>query len=896
MEPLVFTLSLFKEEIRQRAECWRPLGFVPQFRKSSSALERVEKQSKTSAGRLVRNYHRILDTLLAGIVECQNSPPIVRLRLGNEWKFVRVNIIMEALLGDALSNDVICGRVQSRRGTLRLCRACHVPQSDSHDTRHRCKFLVQRHIERITLSALGPDMDPSNPNYFNQWDAFVNQMVAKAEYTTNSQKQRLRHKYETALLKRKSICTEILRVVLGSHVVDNAFYRLNSGNNPRGIFGSAATDPMHAVEEGIIPNFVDVIIGPLPDSAKKKLDCVVESLFSKSSNRSSQRADYPRISFSGGYSSLTQLSADEKVGKLFALAIVAETPVGREILQQRCNPEFDSKRKERATRFKKVSLGTQTILDPLEGDEEDQPTLDENEPMSTEHEEAEVNRFSKMKYDPKNEDHSTFVESQLQVHGLSYMLPFLSQMSKRHSMKAHSIIWNLTRSLIKNSSFSTDQVQIPNAGDVLFAVEWRRCADRRTTLHSNLTSHPDSIFYAPNLVEINSQQMVDDTDDHEELPLPKHSIDCASADDLIEIIQLVLAFHAFYKYGAPLFGNIGLEVIDTKVRNMLLKLQSSVDRGEGTLGWAISKFHDILHMAIDMQLFGASTNVDTSKGEHGLKIWAKLPSRTTQTTHGANKFIEQLGYRLYEQTLIDKAYSVLVPNQGNKPSTRSELELPTFAINFQTKTSFRINGKFKKHKNQNIELGNDLIEWFCGPQNKVANRKGIYVFARMFLAEYGDLTFRASPDYLGTGPWYDWVLVDFIDSNDRRLHYPFKILGFVQKDDKSGPVCFGQMGSMQSANEKHDSSIGLFEHWHLEVRHTTGQPVFRFVEIDSILEHCLAFQLTENSIDAKSTSTIFTKRVLIVKNRQKVWPEIFLHGIGKKKQVKKTTRKRKKRR
>jgi hypothetical protein len=73
----------------------------------------------------------------------------------------------------------------------------------------------------------------------------------------------------------------------------------------------------------------------------------------------------------------------------------------------------------------------------------------------------------------------------------------------------------------------------------------------------------------------------------------------------------------------------------------------------------------------------------------------------------------------------------------------------------------------------------------------VANRDGVYVFARMFLAKYGDLTFRASPDYLGTGPWYDWVLVDFIDSNDCRLQYPFKILGFVQKDDKLGPVCFG---------------------------------------------------------------------------------------------------------
>jgi hypothetical protein len=50
-------------------------------------------------------------------------------------------------------------------------------------------------------------------------------MVAEAEDSiTDSQKKCLRHKYETALLKRKSKCTEILCVVLGPHVVDNAFY------------------------------------------------------------------------------------------------------------------------------------------------------------------------------------------------------------------------------------------------------------------------------------------------------------------------------------------------------------------------------------------------------------------------------------------------------------------------------------------------------------------------------------------------------------------------------------------------------------------------------------------------------------------------------------------------
>jgi hypothetical protein len=129
-------------------------------------------------------------------------------------------------------------------------------------------------------------------------------------------------------------------------VVDNAFFRVNLGNNPRGIFGATPTDPMHAFEEGLIPYLLETLIDPVPDSAKRKLDAIVQSLFSKSNNRSSQRKDYPRISFSGGYSSLTQLSADEKVGKSFALAILAETEVGRQILESRCDPVFDMKRKK----------------------------------------------------------------------------------------------------------------------------------------------------------------------------------------------------------------------------------------------------------------------------------------------------------------------------------------------------------------------------------------------------------------------------------------------------------------------------------------------------------------------------------------------------------------------
>ena len=161
------------------------------------------------------------------------NPPVVRMRLGNEWKFVTVRIYLEAVLGNALSNDVICGHVQSRSSSsMHLCRACHIPQIVSDDPAHCCKYLIQAHMECITISALGPETDTGNPEYQSQWVAFVNEMIVNLGNPTVTQKRSLRRKYQSALRRRKEICSQILRVVLGSHVVDNAFFRVQCGNNP----------------------------------------------------------------------------------------------------------------------------------------------------------------------------------------------------------------------------------------------------------------------------------------------------------------------------------------------------------------------------------------------------------------------------------------------------------------------------------------------------------------------------------------------------------------------------------------------------------------------------------------------------------------------------------------
>ena len=58
--------------------------------------------------------------------------------------------------------------------------------------------------------------------------------------------------------------------------------------------------------------------------------------------------DYPRFNFKGDFTSLTLLSADEKMGKLLLLYTVFLTKQGREILDKRCNYRFENwKRRSR---------------------------------------------------------------------------------------------------------------------------------------------------------------------------------------------------------------------------------------------------------------------------------------------------------------------------------------------------------------------------------------------------------------------------------------------------------------------------------------------------------------------------------------------------------------------
>jgi hypothetical protein len=79
------------------------------------------------------------------------------------------------------------------------------------------------------------------------------------------------------------------------------------------------------------------------------------------------------------------------------------------------------------------------------------------------------------------------------------------------------------------------------------------------------------------------------------------------------------------------------------------------------------------------------------------------------------------------------------------------------------------------------------------------------------------------------------------------------------------------MCAIQSKRDNFDSLVGLFEHWHLEQRPNSNKPIFCFVKINSIINPCLAFQLSLSALIPGDCCPELSKHVIIVKDRQKEW-------------------------
>ncbi len=98
-------------------------------------------------------------------------------------------------------------------------------------------------------------------------------------------------------------------------------------------------------------------------------------------------------------------------------------------------------------------------------------------------------------------------------------------------------------------------------------------------------------------------------------------------ENMLLMLETLLAFHAWYKRGHPFFTqNKSRKKVLMSIRIMMRAIKTNAPRVDRN-GWKLQKFHDMLHIVRDIENFGSPNNVDSAPNENNLIDFAKEPGR-----------------------------------------------------------------------------------------------------------------------------------------------------------------------------------------------------------------------------------------------------------------------------
>ena len=277
----------------------------------------------------------------------------------------------------------------------------------------------------------------------------------------------------------------------------------------------------------------------------------------------------------------------------------------------------------------------------------------------------------------------------------------------------------------------------------------------------------------------------------------------------LNLLQELLSFHAWYRYGDPPFDhNPEQERIDSVqilIRRMIARIITYCPRNSG-YGWDLQKLHDHLHLVISLLFFHHVMNWDAGRGERLLKPFFKDTAVTCQQQN-TDVFITQLAARAQEKLVLAKALlstSKKACHEAIIETRRSLQEEQTRPVsyNFPIKSGFTltfhdINAKCEFQwdgTNELVQIHPVVLWWMSANWHDGVVFEGhgtiLHCLTECRYQGPGDeRLYRAHPNYQGIGEWYDWVLVRF----GTHGLFPSKVLLFYRKhdplmDDATGAV------------------------------------------------------------------------------------------------------------
>jgi hypothetical protein len=297
----------------------------------------------------------------------------------------------------------------------------------------------------------------------------------------------------------------------------------------------------------------------------------------------------------------------------------------------------------------------------------------------------------------------------------------------------------------------------------------------------------------------------------------------------VELLEMLLSFHSWYKSEVGIrWNNASRDAVHRSVITMINKVKTVLPRNTG-YSWKLQKFHELLHIPIDVENFGSPKNFDTGIMENRLIHVGKINAKHTQK-RGCKIFTRQLANRIHESQSFYKTKRCL--NMANADATaqiQGHLTIDDNGFNKQQcdyvvhrSNNGVVSCRWKTRTNTNVpeiilqgiadvmlDIGLDTLE--------------VYTEVAHLGRQY-----RAHPNYRGTGAWYDWAMIRFVQSDtDRDRHrdnlqrgviashppgfYPSKLLAFYKIN--TDIHCLFQCTESKISSE--DDSC-LTERWNLE--------------------------------------------------------------------------------
>eukprot|EP00978_Attheya_sp_CCMP212_P005526 scaffold12431_cov57-Attheya_sp.AAC.1 len=282
LEPMTGCPVWVKSEVRNTIANWYPMGYIPDLDQQSSSRKKT-------------NFIKARKGRAKGGIDWM-------LRIGNQVKRVKLHTIVAFFIGDGKSGDKLCGRFGGYMHVWRIIRACDCWQECCSDSTRECVYLLRVKMEEI--------FENTKSN-----DAAV---AIRAKLDLQELSQHTTTELATSLL--------------------------SFGGDKHGIFSARpVVDLMHAFLVGIVKYAVCAFFKGISPTKASGIDAAIDKMFGGCNLRSGELKDFGiQIFFTKGIINLKQVTANEWMGIVFCLVVLAMTKEGRILLESRFDDSEDT--------------------------------------------------------------------------------------------------------------------------------------------------------------------------------------------------------------------------------------------------------------------------------------------------------------------------------------------------------------------------------------------------------------------------------------------------------------------------------------------------------------------------------------------------------------------------